>query len=390
METLPRPRVLLAILVYGGSDVVPACLQSAAGLRAGPNRLDVLVLDDCSPDEAWSLDLERMCAGLDIGYYRSPRNIGIPRNMNLAMLRARAAGYDHVIIANSDVVFPLNLATVLVGVAEANPGAGSVTAWSNNVSIFSLHSQDRTSLAQQDVVDWISYRLEGEFGTTAADIPTAVGFCMLIPTPVATRVGLFDPVFGRGYCEEVDWSRRAKALGFRNLLAPATFVFHHGGASTRAAGVLVGDGTTTVAAHERIVDFRHRGYRAEVEEFARSAPLAPLVERASRTIVLGAARRWGYRVEATATGASAGAGVPFLVLPDAPHLVATGHYGGFATDVTVADGADPATELIAAIGRVPDGITIRDRGRNSERLAAAAWGAGVTVEDRHAYPQRVW
>lgn len=387
---MQRPRVLLAILVYGGSDFVPACLRSAAGLRAGPNRVDVLVLDDCSPDEAWSADLELMCAGLDLGYYRSPRNIGIPRNMNLAMLRARSGGYDHVVIANSDVVFPLNLATVLVRVAEANPDAGSVTAWSNNVSIFSLRSEDRTSLAQQDVVDWISYQLEGEFGSTAADIPTAVGFCMLIPTPVAARVGLFDPLFGRGYCEEVDWSRRAKALGYRNVLAPSTFVFHHGGASTRAAGVLVGDGTTTVAAHERIIDFRHRGYRTEVEAFDRASPLAPLVERASRTIVLGAARRWGYRVEATAMGASAGAGVPFLVFPDATNLVATGHYGGFATDIEVAGGADPAAKLLATVGRAPERVTILDRGRNAERLAAAAWGAGVTVEDRHAYPQRVW
>jgi GT2 family glycosyltransferase len=385
-----RPRVLLAILVYGGSDFVPACLQSAAGLRAGPNRVDVLVLDDCSPDEAWAADLARSCASLDIGYYRSPRNIGIPRSMNLALLRARHGGYDHVIIANSDVVFPLNLATVLVKVAEENPDAGSVTAWSNNVSIFSLPSADRSTLAQQDVVDWISYQLETEFGATAADIPTAVGFCMLVPTPVATRVGLFDPLFGRGYCEEVDWSQRAKALGYRNLLAPATFVFHYGGASTRVAGLLVGDGTTTVAAHERIIDFRHPRYRAEVDTFERTAPLSALVARGSRAIVLAAARRSGYRVEATSFGAGAGAGVPFLVFPDTPELVATGHYCGFATDIPVPAGADPAATLQATLGRSPERVTILDRGRNSDRLVAAAWGEGITVEDRHAYPEKVW
>jgi GT2 family glycosyltransferase len=386
---LRRPRVLLAILVYGGSEVVPACLQSAAGLRAGAHRVDVLVLDDCSPDAAWGADLERVCASLDLGYYRSPRNIGIPRSMNLAMLQARSGGYDHVIIANSDVVFPLNLASVLVGVAEANPDAGSVTAWSSNVSIFSLHSEDRTSLARQDVVDWISYQLEGELGGTAVEVPTAVGFCMLIPTPVAARVGLFDPVFGRGYCEEVDWSRRAKAMGYRNLLSPSVFVFHYGGASTRAAGLLLG-GDTTVAEHERIVDFRHPGYRADVDAFVRSAALAPLAVRASRAIVVGAARRWGYRVEATAIGAGSGPGVPFLALPDAPRLLLTGHYAGFATEVAVDDGADPAAGLAELLGRAPERVTIRDRGRSSDRLAGAAWGPGVVVEDRHIYPERVW
>lgn len=386
---MQRPRVLLAILVYGGSDFVPACLQSAAGLRAGPNRVDVLVLDDCSPDEAWSRDLERTCAALDIGYYRSPRNVGIPRSMNLAMLRARSSGYDYVLIANSDVVFPLNLATVLVRVAEENPDAGSVTAWSNNASIFSLHSQDRTTLAQQDVVDWISYQLEGEFGGTAVELPTAVGFCMLVPTKVAERVGLFDPVFGRGYCEEVDWSRRAKALGYRNLLAPSTFVFHYGGASTRVAGLLVGDGTT-VAEHERIIDFRHPGYRAEVEEFDRTAPLSTLATRGSRTIVLAAARRWGYRVEATSIRTTSESGVPFLAFPAAPDLVLSGHYCGFATDVAVEDGADPAGIMLRLLGRAPNRVSILDRGRNADRLAAAAWGPDVAVDDLHVYPERVW
>jgi GT2 family glycosyltransferase len=384
-----RPRVLLAILVYGGSDFVPACLQSAAGLRAGPNRVDVLVLDDCSPDEVWAADLARTCASLDIGYYRSPRNIGIPRSMNLALLRARSGGYDHVIIANSDVIFPLNLATVLVKVAEENPDAGSVTAWSNNVSIFSLRNTDR-STAQQDVVDWVSYQLEAEFGTTAAEIPTAVGFCMLVPTPVSARVGLFDPLFGRGYCEEVDWSQRAKALGYRNLLAPAAYVFHYGGASTRVAGLLVGDDTTTVAAHERIIDFRHPRYRPEVETFERTSPLSSVVARGSRAIVRAAARRWGYRVEATSFGPSPGASVPFLVRPDTPDLVATGHYCGFATHVPVPAGADPAVTLQAALGRSPGSVTILDRGRNSDRLATAAWGEGITVEDRHSYPEKVW
>ena len=386
---MERPRVLLAILVYGGRDFVPACLQSAAGLRAGSNRVDVLVLDDCSPDVAWSGDLERTCASLDIGYYRSPRNIGIPRSMNLAMLRAHSGGYDHVVIANSDVVFPLNLVTVLVRAAEANPDAASVTAWSNNVSIFSLASEDRTTLAQQDVVDWISYQLDGEFGSTTLELPTAVGFCMLVPTKVAARVGLFDPVFGRGYCEEVDWSRRATALGYRALLAPSAFVFHYGGASTRVAGILVGDGTT-VAEHERILNFRYPAYGAALETFARSALLPPLVARGGRAIVLAAARRWGYRVEATAIRKTNEPGVPFLVPPDAPQLVLTGHYCGFATEIAVDEGADPAARLLELLHRAPDRVSIFDRGRNSDRLAGAAWGPQVALEDRHLYPERVW
>ncbi|MGH2721705.1 MAG: glycosyltransferase family 2 protein, partial [Actinomycetota bacterium] len=108
------PRVLLAVLVYDGRAFVPACLRSAARLTGPGSGVDVLVLDDCSPDPGWSDELRQLCAGLDLGYYRSPRNLGIPRNMNLALLRAMDAGYDHVAVVNSDVVFPLNLAGALV------------------------------------------------------------------------------------------------------------------------------------------------------------------------------------------------------------------------------------------------------------------------------------
>ncbi len=385
---MEQPRVLLAILVYGGADFVPACIQSAAGLRAGPNRVDVLVLDDCSPDVAWSQDIERLCGSLDIGYYRSPRNIGIPRAMSLAMSRAVASGYDYVLIANSDVMFPLNMVTAMVRLAAADPDVGSVTAWSNNVSIFSLPTANPV-IRDQDVVDWISYELEAEFGEFGLEIPTAVGFCMLVPTPVVVRVGLFDPVFGRGYCEEVDWSRRASALGYRCLLAPSAFVFHLGGASTRAAGVLSG-GSSTVAAHERIVDFRHPTYRAEVEAFVQAGSLTPVIERAARAIVLAAGRRWGYRIEATNLRASPDPGVPFLAFPNRDDLVLVGHYGGFATEVAVAKGADPAATMVELLGRSPVKVTLFDRGDNADRLARAEWGPGVAVEDRHRYPQQVW
>jgi glycosyltransferase involved in cell wall biosynthesis len=52
------------------------------------------------------------------------------------------------------------------------------------------------------------------------------------------ELGGFDPVFGRGYGEEEDWCLRATRAGYTHRLAPRAFVFHEGGASMSAAGVL--------------------------------------------------------------------------------------------------------------------------------------------------------
>ncbi|MGH9180707.1 MAG: glycosyltransferase family 2 protein, partial [Acidimicrobiales bacterium] len=361
-----RQRVLLAILVYNGRDFVPAGLESAAGLRVGRRDVDVLVLDDCSPDLAWSHELASLCASLGIGYYRSPRNLGIPRNMNLALLRAMTDGYDMVVLVNSDVILPLNLVDAMVGVATGEPGIGSVTAWSNNVSVFSLPNQDHTAtLSRPDVVDWVSQQLQDQFGTAPFDLPTGVGFCLLMPVPVVAEVGLLDPVYGRGYCEEVDWCLRSRARGYRAVLAPSTFVFHHGGRSTTEAGLVSGR-ERTVADHERIVDLRYPDYRTEVAHFLAADELEPVRERALRAIVLGAGQRWGYHIETR--GLPWGQSDPALaelvrvvVDPGRPDQAVVADYRGFFLPMAV-EGGDLAATLRSAFGARPQRVSLYDRG----------------------------
>src|SRR5688500_1460007 len=111
-------RVLVAVLVYNGRDFVPRCLESISRLEKGASEADVLILDDHSPDPGWSEELSELCAAHNFGYYRSPRNLGIPRNFNLGVLRAVSAGYDYVVLLNSDVVVPYNLVDQLVQTAR--------------------------------------------------------------------------------------------------------------------------------------------------------------------------------------------------------------------------------------------------------------------------------
>ncbi|HVL93735.1 MAG TPA: glycosyltransferase family 2 protein [Acidimicrobiales bacterium] len=392
MPPVPRrPRVLLAVLVYNGRDFVPACLASASGLRSGARDVDVLVLDDCSPDEDWSRELAELCASMGVGYYRSPRNLGIPRNMNLALLRAVTGGYDSVVLVNSDVVLPLNLLDVMLGVVDGEPGVGSVTAWSNNVSVFSLPNADETgSLSRPDVVDWVSQQLQDQFSTSALDLPTGVGFCLLLPVPVVAEVGLLDPVYGRGYCEEVDWCLRSRARGYRAVLAPGTFVFHHGGRSTADAGLVTGQ-ARTVAEHERIVDLRYPDYRRDVAAFLEADDLAPLRAKALWAVVVGGGQRWGYHVETR--GLPGPPSDPALaelarvvVDPDRPGEV-TADYRGFRQPLHV-DGDDLAGFLRSVFGGPPRRVSVYDRGGLPGGWAAD-FGLDVPFVDRSGYPERV-
>lgn len=264
-----KPRVLLAITVYNGRSFVPACLSSAKLLEQQTADIDVLVLDDCSPEEGFSAFLKEHCVTHGFIYYRTPRNLGIVRNVNMGLLAALKGGYDFVIISNSDVIYSRQTVEQLLCAYASNPGIGSVTALSNNVSIFSLPNADPDRhLSKQESVDWVAESLARQFKGVAVDVPAGISFCILIPTSVIQTVGLMDPVFGRGYCEETDWTLRSLARGYRITLAPAAFVYHRGRGSTVAAGMVSG-GHSTVPANEAIIDFRYPLFRDQVNAFVR-------------------------------------------------------------------------------------------------------------------------
>lgn len=383
-----RARVLLAVLVYGGDSFVHRCIESAARVDDADCDVDAIVLDDCSPDEEWGAELASRCRELGVQYYRSPRNLGIPRNMNLAMRYAMAAEYDYVVLLNSDTVLPRNLASALMRVAGLDDSVGSVTAWSNNVSMFSLPNADAQHfLDNPDAVDWVSTALGDEFGERAVDIPSAVGFCVLLPVRVVRAVGLMDPAFGRGYCEEIDWSQRSKALGYRITLAPAAFVYHMGNASTIEAGFDL-DVHRSVPANERLIDHRYPDFRSKVQEYADSGIAEQLVQAGSQRLLAQAGREQGYVVEASWFAPVNESGeVHFAIAPDGASRDVTCTYLGFTATVRV--GHSILGSLEDLTGRLPSRVVVQDHGAQTGELLQDARSRSIDVVDTRAYPQRV-
>lgn len=385
-------RVLLAITVWNGRAFVPRCIESAMRLDGGGAEIDVLILDDCSPEPGWSEELEHFCRLRGAQYYRSPRNLGIVRNVNLGLLRALAAGYSHVIIANSDVIFPRGMVPGMLRVLNSDERIGSVTAWSNNVSIYSLPNDDPDAhLADPAVVDWMNDALQREFGDTPVDVPAGISFCILIPTAVLRRVGLMDPVFGRGYCEETDWTLRSQAMGYRIVISPSVFAYHAGRASTEGTGILP-HGHTTVPAHERIVAHRYPLFADQVGAFLGSDALDDMWRRARGRLLREAAERWGYTVEASWLPRSDGAvpGVRVRVQPAGRTPLVEASWRGFRQPIVIDEGRpDVVTAIRDATGREPDEVRLHDPGAVGELIAREFGAAGTPVVEQVRYPARV-
>jgi GT2 family glycosyltransferase len=380
-----RSRVLHVITVYNGRAFVPRAIASAMRMDTSVADIDVLVLDDASPEPGWSAELEALCRHLGAHYYRPPRNLGIPRNVSLGMLTAVKKGYDYVVINNSDVIFPENLINVMVDACREE-NVGSVTAWSNNVSIYSLSNQEPDRfLAKQSVVDFVSKSLEKKFGSSVTDIPAGISFCIIMPVEVVKAVGLMDPVFGRGYCEETDWSLRSLQKGYRICLCPGVFVYHQGRGSNLAAG-LVSGAHTTVPENEAIIDMRFPYFREQVAAFQEKKIVERYTRDAIDLLITAAAAEFGYTI-AGGWGQfveDAAPGVRVQILPRGFKPEVEYSFAGFQETRPLGRDNDMIEQIVSRLGRE---YLLRNDFDHSEFLSTIRNGK---EEIQNPYPLATW
>ncbi len=234
-ETPQRPVIDVIVPVYTGTAQTLACLHSVlaadlaadAGNAAITPRTHVVVINDASPEPELEQAMRRL-AGLGlVELVEHPVNRGFVASVNAGM-----ALHPHrdVVLLNSDtLVFPGWLGRLAAHLA-ARPDAGSVTPLSNNATICSYPVTERDNRAGLELDSAALDALAATVNAgTAVDIPTAVGFCMLIRRACLAATGPFDEAtFGRGYGEENDFCMRAAGLGWRHLLAADVFVRHAG------------------------------------------------------------------------------------------------------------------------------------------------------------------
>jgi len=384
-----RARILLAITVYNGRDLVLAAVESACAIDTSTHDVNVLVLDDHSPDPGWSEELASVCAERSVRYYCTPRNLGIPRNVNLGLLAAHDGGYSHVLIANSDVLFPHNLVDRLIAASESDNSIASVTAWSNNAGIYSIPNDDPVAcLRDLERVSWLSETLRDEYDDRTIDVPAGISFCILIPTWAVAEVGLMDPVFGRGYCEETDWTLRSQSLGYRCTVALGVFVYHAGQGSNETAGLLR-QGATTVDQHEAIVDMRYPTFRADVGAYMASGMLDDLHAQCCLTICRSAAREFGYSVEMGRLSQSGSHIGPTIIIDTGDPDPVSVRYLGFNASLGLTgspDEGDIGLLIREFGGGPPRDVNVLDRGPHTQDLVESLGGSTV---DTPIYPARV-
>ncbi len=271
--------VLVCVPVYNGFDSVERCLAALIAARVNaPFR--TLIINDASPDERIAPMLNAFAlTNRRIQVRHNAVNRGFTWNVNQAFVAA--AANEHLCLLNSDTLVTSNWLDEMLTCVTDDARVGTVTPFSNNATICSYPDFSRAwPVPETAERERIAMALRTQ-PAPPVDLPTGVGFCMLISAACRAKVGPFDiENFPRGYGEENDFCMRAASAGFRNVLCTNAYVAHEGGVSfsesTQALMKIGGERLMT----------KHPTYDAQVSDWIARDPVRARREAIAHALLL--------------------------------------------------------------------------------------------------------
>lgn len=232
----------IIITVYNGYEALQECIKSV--LAHTDYRFPVYIYNDASTDarvKPYLNAVEQQYAHIKVTHHN--KNMGYLANVNQAM----ANSSHDVVLLNSDTRVTANWLTEMQTIA-ADERIGAVCPLSDDATILSLKNHRQHKQLQSLNGLWF-------------DIPTAVGFCLLIKRKIIQQLGGFDAYYAPGYGEECDYSMRIRLAGYHIAAAPAAFVYHQGSQSFDQTA------TELKQQHQKLLELRWPGYNAEIQAF---------------------------------------------------------------------------------------------------------------------------
>lgn len=224
---------------------------------------DILFINDASTDVRVTELLSEIPSNWKVMH--NLVNLGFVKTANKG-LRSTAG---HSILLNSDTLVTKGWLTNFKQAINQIDNLGTATPWSNNAEICSFPKTLQDNEVPHDM-DQFADDLASHRGSYP-EIPTAVGFCMLITEQAKQKVGYFDEqTFGMGYGEENDYSLRVTQAGLRNVLLDNCYVVHVGNQSFQEIALKPNKETM-----ERLLA-KHPKYLEVIQKFIENDPLCEL------------------------------------------------------------------------------------------------------------------
>jgi GT2 family glycosyltransferase len=237
-ERVPTLDLSIVIVSYNTAALLRDCLRSIErAIQIANVEAETWVVDNASSDRSESMVAEEFPW---VRLIENERNFGFSAANNQAL---RLAMGRYLLVLNPDTELLGDAISPLMAYLEANPHVAMVTSSLVNGDGSFQHSAFRFPGLWQAFLDlfpvhprMMESTLNGRYPKEAYKRPFEIdhplGACMLLRRDAIEEVGPLSEDYFL-YCEEIDWSLRLKAAGWRIVCVPEAKVLHHAGAATR-------------------------------------------------------------------------------------------------------------------------------------------------------------
>ncbi|MBR5914053.1 MAG: glycosyltransferase [Selenomonadaceae bacterium] len=270
--TVPRDIVVdIIVPIYNAVDFTRRCLETV--FENTDVKFNLYLINDCSPDERINSLL------IDVAFWKRPKlllNLDISHNEeNLGFIGTVNRGLkmtrNHVVLLNTDTEVPPNWLSRLIRPMLEDEKVASVTPFSNSAEICSFPNICTNNDLPKNLTVTELDSLFARYGDkTFCDMPTGIGFCMLMRRECIKQFGGFDTIFGKGYGEENDWCRRTAAQGYHHVHVRNLFVYHKHGASF--AERVDKSKKQRIQENLAIINERYPGYDKIIQDYIHADP----------------------------------------------------------------------------------------------------------------------
>ncbi len=266
----------ILIPIFNAFEHLQRCIDSV--LRHTQGNHAIYLLDDSSTDSR-VLPLLKSFEKADprVRLIESSVNKGFVHNVN----RGFELSENDVVILNSDTEVTKGWLDRMHRCLNSHPDIGIVCPLSNNATILSVPVMNQSNTLPEGIDTNRFGSLIAEVSRrTYPEIPTGVGFCMLISRDTLHNAGAFDPAFGLGYGEENDFCMRARDAGKKIVCCDDAYVHHYGEASFGSITRI----SEKRKLNERLLEQKWPNYKEEIYRFCCINPLREIQERIFRKV----------------------------------------------------------------------------------------------------------
>lgn len=217
-----NPILSIIIVTYNSQEDIHRCVESIQKSTSMP--YEIIIVDNDSSDGTKKY-LREIKNNYHIRIIFNSRNLGFSASTNQGIKESHG---EYIVLLNPDTIVTKDWAWNLMQHFDNETGAvGPLSNYVAGMQKFEFYLKENVDSVN---IDQLANNLYVWNQNNSVETKLLIGFCLMLRREIIDRIGMLDENLFLG-SDDLEYSFRLRANGFKLLVAADTFVFHKGQSS---------------------------------------------------------------------------------------------------------------------------------------------------------------